>query len=34
MTDAYFEALLRQGRQRASVLHTSLHKIEVLLFRR
>ena len=34
MTDAYFEAFLPGGRQRASVLDTLLHKIEVLLFHR
>ena len=34
MTDADFEALLPEGRQRASVMHTLLHKRKVLLFRR
>lgn len=31
MIDAYFEALQPDGRKRASVLHTFMHKIEVLL---
>lgn len=32
MTDAYFEALLPEGRQCAAALHTLLHKIEVCSF--